>query len=128
MSHSALVQPHFKQRVQFNASQNEDIKLHESVQRSAIRMRKVLRHKMCEEWLRFIGLFSPEQRRLRGGLIAAYNSSLGAALSSTVGDSDRTQGSSKELCREGQVSIRKRFFTRGWLGPGTGSPGQQPQA
>ena len=78
------MQPHFKQRVQFKASQNEDIKLHESVQRSAIRMGKVLGQKMCEEWLRFIGLFSPEQRRLRGGLIAAYNSSLGAVLSSTV--------------------------------------------
>ena len=32
---------------------------------------------MCEEQLRSFGLFSPEWRRLRGGLIADFSSSQG---------------------------------------------------
>jgi len=34
-------------------------------------MAKGLEGKMCEERLRSLGLFSPEQRRLRGGLVVA---------------------------------------------------------
>ena len=36
-----------------------------------MKMVKSLEGKMYEEWLRSLGLFSPEQSRLRGGLMAA---------------------------------------------------------
>ena len=39
---------------------------------------KGLEEKMYEEKLRCLGLFSPEQRRLRGGLMVAYSSSQGS--------------------------------------------------
>ena len=38
-----------------------------------MKMGKGLEGKMYEEQLRSCGLFSPEQRRLRGGLMVAYN-------------------------------------------------------
>jgi len=47
------------------------------------KVKKGLEDKMCEEWLRSRGLFSPEQRRLRGSLMVAYSSgSLMVAYSS----------------------------------------------
>ena len=50
------------------------------------KVKKGLEDKMCEEWLRSRGLFSPEQRRLRGRLMVAYSSgSLMVAYSSSQG-------------------------------------------
>ena len=50
------------------------------------KVKKGLEDKMCEEWLRSRGLFSPEQRRLRGSLMVAYSSgSLMVAYSSSQG-------------------------------------------
>lgn len=41
------------------------------------------------------------------------------------GSSNTAQGNSMKLQqRRVRLHIRKRFFTRGWLGPGTGFPGQ----
>lgn len=88
--------------------------------------------KMFEEQLRFLGLFSSDKRRmrLRGSLMVAYSSSQGEqkdrCWSLLSGDSDRTQGNCMELS-QGRVrlDVRKRFFARGWLGTGTGYPGQR---
>ena len=55
-------------------------------------MVKGLEHEMYEGHLRSLGLFSPKQRRLRGGLMVACSSSWGEqGCTDLSGDSDRTQ-------------------------------------
>jgi len=67
---SALMWPHLKHCVQFWAQQYKTgIKLLQCVQRKATKMVKSLVAKMYEEWLRSLGFFSLEKRRLRGGLV-----------------------------------------------------------
>lgn len=69
-----------------------------------------------EKWLRFLGLFSPEKRRLRGGLMAACGSSKGAEgqyWSFPSGNNNRTWGNVMELHRGRiRLGITKRFFTK----------------
>ena len=83
---------------------------------------KGLEGKTYKEWLRSLGLFSLDNRRLKGDHITVYNflkggSGRGGADLLSLVTSDGTQGNGMKLSHgKFRLDIRKRFFTERVIG------------
>ncbi|KAK4811195.1 hypothetical protein QYF61_019826 [Mycteria americana] len=116
--YSALMRPPQEYCVQPWGSQHKkDMDLLKQVQRRATKMIRGLEHLPYEDRLRELGLFSLEESRFQGDLIAAFQYFKGAYRKDGEGlfireCSDRTWGNGCKL-KEGRfkLDIRKKFYT-----------------
>ncbi|PKU44394.1 hypothetical protein llap_5337 [Limosa lapponica baueri] len=116
--YSALVRPHLEYCFQLWGPQHRrDMDRLEWVQRRTTNMIRGLEHLSYEDRLREMGLFSLENRRVQGDLLAAFQYLKGAYRRDGEGlfirgCSDRMRGNGFKL-KEGRfrLDIRKKFFT-----------------
>jgi len=128
---STLVRPHLESCIQLWSTQHrKDMELLERVQRRATKKIRGLGHLFCEEKLRELWVFSLENRRLLGDLIAAFWKPKGSFKKAVEGlftraCSDRTRGNGFKL-KEGRfrLYIRKKFLTVRVVRPWPGLPSE----
>ncbi|KAJ7412695.1 hypothetical protein BTVI_45621 [Pitangus sulphuratus] len=113
-----LMRLHLESCVQFWASQdNKDIEVPESAQAGEMELVKDLEHRSEKGWLRELGKFIPEKRRLRRDLITVYHSLKGSCSEMDVSlfpqlTSDRMKGNGLKLHQGSfRLDIREYFFT-----------------